>query len=497
MANGDMWRTPANRSMRVLDRTLFGKTIDLKAARIFENRDISKCRSLLEKSKDSLPLTRFMPVRADPDPQLAAQGRRCILLRPEFKVIKQDPPSTDVVYDESTPWPYSSTLNELIEQNLVSIIPYQLFLEYKDWTYHEIISAILPEDDQDEIPCGFSQVGHVAHLNLREKYLKYKSLIAEVLMDKNASVRTVINKIDDVGEESEFRTFKYEVLAGPDDLNVSVSEENCIFDFDYSKVYWNTRLNTEHRRLVSTFNEGDAVCDVMAGIGPFAVPAGRRRVFVHANDLNPDSHASMVTAITKNNVGDFVFPHCEDGRTFIRDAVARLITKERPHQVKLKPKVSRRDAKKATTNTPNEPPPSQQEKILIQPPLFAHFIMNLPASAITFLPSFIGLYSQPHIQTFLKNLQSSGKFFLPTIHVYCFSTKSEDNIAEGHKICEEISRQLDFEMHPGKIEEGGVEVFDVRDVAPKKRMFCASFRLPEEVAFRKMERGGVEAERSC
>lgn len=47
--------------------------------------------------------------------------------------------------------------------------------------------------------------------------------------------------------------------------------------------------------------------------------------------------------------------------------------------------------------------------------------------------------------------------------------------------------QLGYEMRPGKSEsEGEVEIWNVRDVAPKKTMFCASFRLPGEVAFREV-----------
>jgi len=142
----------------------------------------------------------------------------------------------------------------------------------------------------------------LAHLNLRDEYLPYKNLIAQVLIDKNPIVRTVINKIDDVGTSSVFRTFQYEVLAGPDDLNVEIKEDDCIFRFDYSKVYWNSRLNTEHKRLVRLFQPGEVVCDLMAGVGPFAIPAGKKGVFVWANDLNPDSYECMKDAVARNKV---------------------------------------------------------------------------------------------------------------------------------------------------------------------------------------------------
>jgi tRNA (guanine37-N1)-methyltransferase len=144
--------------------------------------------------------------------------------------------------------------------------------------------------------------GYIAHLNLREQYLQHKHLIAAVLMDKNPTIRTVINKTDDVGTQNEYRTFQYELLAGDPSMDVDVKVLDCTFRFNYSKVYWNSRLNTEHERLVSLFQPGEVVCDVMAGVGPFAVPAAKRKVFVWANDLNPESYASLRDAMVRNKV---------------------------------------------------------------------------------------------------------------------------------------------------------------------------------------------------
>ena len=141
-----------------------------------------------------------------------------------------------------------------------------------------------------------------AHLNLRDQYLPFKNVIADVIVDKNPQIRTVIRKTDNVGAENEFRTFSYEVLAGPDDMLVEVSQDACTFKFDYSKVYWNSKLSTEHQRITSCFKPGEVVADVMAGIGPFAVPAGRKGVFVWANDKNPESYKYLQDSIKGNKV---------------------------------------------------------------------------------------------------------------------------------------------------------------------------------------------------
>lgn len=339
------------------------------------------------------------------------------------------------------------------------------------------MTAILPED-VDELPVGFQTVGHVAHLNLRENYAPHKHLIAEVLRDKNPKITTVINKIDDVGAENVYRTFSYEVLAGTDDLNVEVKEQDCIFRFDYSKVYWNSRLNTEHERMVNNFREGEAVCDITAGIGPFAVPAGKKRVFVWANDLNPESYAHLRQSIATNKVGNFVRPFNEDGRTFIRRATQELLSDERTVSIPRQPSKRRKPGKQHEASEPatnGTLEPVKPALTYTQPRTFQHYVSNLPASGIEFLSSFRGLHTASQRSLFSPHTTAK----LPMIHTYTFGPKDLDTAPVV--VCAKASEQLGYELKLG--DEHDTIVYDVRDVAPNKRMFCISFRLPEQVAF--------------
>ncbi|KAJ5680583.1 hypothetical protein N7536_011722 [Penicillium majusculum] len=441
-----MFRPPVNRAMRTLDRSFFRRNVPLSVARVFKTSDISNVRKELVKSRDILLLPRISPIREVKDQD--GKAWKAMLLREDLKV------------DDKATW--SPTINELVNKGTVALGPYELLLEYDHWSYAEIISSILPEDLMEEIPQGFTQVGHVLHLNLRAQYFPYKHILAEVLMDKNPTVRTVINKTEDVGSHSQFRTFPFELLTGENDLNVIQHEQDCEFRFDYARVYWNSRLETEHRRLVEKFAPSEMVCDVMAGVGPFAVPAGRKKIFVWANDLNPHGFEVMQDAITRNKVQDFVTPFNQDGREFIRSS-GRLLLSDKPLTVTIRPKVYTR------------------------PTIVNHYVMNLPATAIEFLDAFPGIYAGEE-QIFAPNTEQK----LPMIHVYCFSGHSDNEVDDHIDICERISERIGHKITVDDCvggkgnQELELAIHNVRLVSPKKQMFCASFRLPREVAFRKV-----------
>lgn len=56
-------------------------------------------------------------------------------------------------------------------------------LGYDDYSKHTILRAIIPTD-MEEVPSGYECVGHIAHYNLREGFLPYKSIIGKGIRDR-------------------------------------------------------------------------------------------------------------------------------------------------------------------------------------------------------------------------------------------------------------------------------------------------------------------------
>lgn len=199
------------------------------------------------------------------------------------------------------------------------------------------------------------------------------------------------------------------------------------YEFDFSRVYWNPRLSTEHQRVVQLVKRGDMVFDVFAGVGPFAIPAARVGANIFANDLNPESYRWLQHNCKLNKVESKVKTFNLDGRAFIQG------------------------------------PLKQELPALLKGNVSVHIVMNLPALALEFLDAFRGLLHH----------QSSYDENLPTVHCYCFS--KDDNPETD--VVQRASRSLGFPL------ENRCSVHFVRNVAPNKDMLCVRFSLPKEVLF--------------
>lgn len=268
--------------------------------------------------------------------------------------------------------------------------------------------------------------------------------VGQVLLSKFSNIRTVVNKTDSIDET--FRFFKMEVLAGEDDMEATVKENGCTFSFDFSKVYWNSRLHTEHERVTQELEAGEVVLDVFAGVGPFALPACKKGCLVYANDLNPHAYSALCANAKQNHVQDRLKAYNVDGREFIAFATQELLDKALKNL-----REGSQDTKPVT--------------------VYSHVIMNLPALAVEFLDAFQRLFVA--VPSHLRHLID-----LPKVHCYCF-TKSPNPSEDALRMVEE---KLGVAL-----KEDACSVFSVRAVAPSKQMMRVSFRLPNEVAYGRLE----------
>ena len=154
----------------------------------------------------------------------------------------------------------------------------------------------------EAVPRSFERIGHLVKLNLRAHQLPYKHAIGELILSLHKSVRTVLNKTADISDP--FRTSPLELLAGVADYETVARENGCAFALDFRRVYWNSRLSTEHQRLTDCVPTGALVLDATCGVGPFAVPLMKKGCFVYCTDTNAAALVFLRKNLALNKVLD-------------------------------------------------------------------------------------------------------------------------------------------------------------------------------------------------
>lgn len=309
---------------------------------------------------------------------------------------------------------------------------------YQNWKPDELVRAIIPDDV--EPATSFSKIGHILHMNLKDNLLPYKTAIAQIYLDKTPGARCVINKAQSI--DNTFRNFQIDLLMGDAEYHVETKENGVIFEFDFANVYWNPRLSTEHERLVKILSSNDVLYDVFAGVGPFAVPAGKKRVNVLANDLNPNSFKWLEHNVKRNKVSHQIKTFNKDGRDFIlQDIRSHLLERIEKREEDMKE-------------------------------YSIHIAMNLPALAVTFLNAFIGLLKNNE-----KGIESSSSIPTPVCHCYCFVKGVDDPKIMAQKLVEE---NLGFNL---VFNETLKQITFVRNVAPNKDMMRVDILLTSDILF--------------
>lgn len=350
---------------------------------------------------------------------------------------------------------YSSDNIEWINGKF-ELLPTEVLLTCKNFTAKEILSELLPKEII--IPSSFEQIGHIAHLNLIESQLPYKYIIGDVFLETNrkSGIRTIVNKVESLS--SEFRELHMEIIAGttdkddPEIFTTKVKQHGNEYIVPINKVYWNSRLEFEHKRFVDSLSSTDILYDVMAGVGPFSIPAGLKGIEVYANDLNQVAIDALNINWEKNRnkynmKKNKIKSYTMDGRKFIE-----MIRME--HLI-YGPIIEQQKDNKITRKR--------------------HFVMNLPTLSVTFLDSFTG----PQ----WKNHTNIDKTFF--VHIYLFSSDKTMELAKKNAI-KQIAINLkiinnEHDEIPCSFSKNILDIHYIRDISPQKYMFLVSFKIPENI----------------
>ena len=165
----------------------------------------------------------------------------------------------------------------------------------------EQLKGTIPENDLARLSNRFHVIGDIAIVSVPPEMESYKMEIAETIVSRHRNIKTVLNKVSKL--EGNRRVASFEILAGNETVTVHREFGFC-YRLDLRKVFFNSHLGYERRRVALKVRPGERVLVPFCGVGPYVVPAAAAGARVVALESNSEACKWLVENASSNRVED-------------------------------------------------------------------------------------------------------------------------------------------------------------------------------------------------
>lgn len=177
-------------------------------------------------------------------------------------------------------------------------------------TIKDLLKGKLTKKELELLPSSFDIIGNrdkaVAIIDIPEKLLRKKGMIARAIIKKHKNVKSVLLKKSP--RKGLYRIYDMKLISGDKNTEVIHIESGCRFMLDPRKVYFSQREATERERIIQKIKNGENVMIFFAGVGPFAIEIAKKTGAknVVGIEINPEAVNYFEKNVLLNKVKNVV-----------------------------------------------------------------------------------------------------------------------------------------------------------------------------------------------
>lgn len=173
------------------------------------------------------------------------------------------------------------------------------------------VERILTQEEKKELITAYDTIGSIAILEIPDILKKKEKKIAELLLQSNKGIKTVVKKASI--HQGVLRIQNYQYIAGEKTYVTRHKENNVTLILDIDSVYYSPRSASERKRVAQQIKPGEEILVMFSGCAPFVCVIGKntKAKKILGIELNDEGHKYGLLNLKENKLKNVDLVHAD------------------------------------------------------------------------------------------------------------------------------------------------------------------------------------------